>query len=647
MCGIVGVLAPPGGRVSDDVIQRMGETLRHRGPDSGGEWLEDDACVGLGHRRLSILDLSPAGRQPMRSPRGRFVVTYNGEVYNFAEIRKGLERTGFLEFRGHSDTEVIAAAFECWGIEEALQRFVGMFALAVWDRQTRKLYLIRDRLGIKPLYYGVADGWLFFASELKALLAHPRCPREVSSAALASYLRYGYVPTPQSMLANVWKVPPGHVVVCAPGGEPVPTAFWTLRDVVDEGLRHPFSGSETDAIDELSRLLREAVQLRMIADVPLGAFLSGGIDSSTVVALMQSQSVRPIRTFSIGFEEPAYDEAEHAAAIARHLGTHHSELYVTPLDARDLLPQLPVISDEPFADVSQMPTYFVARLAREAVTVSLSGDGGDELFGGYTRYLTISRFWRTLSRIPTAGRRAGGFALARWTPRQWDTLFRAAGHFLPARWLPALPGAKVHKLATALRVQTLEELHTLLVSQSSAPWDLLNGGLRPDDPPRWAPVVPGLDDDVLRMMYLDTVTYLVDDILTKLDRASMAVSLEARVPMLDHRVVAFAWRLPRRLKVRGAFGKWILRELLYRHVPRELVDRPKRGFSVPIDAWLRGPLRPWAEELLAADRLRREGYFDADAVRRIWSAHVDGRVERGGALWTILMFQAWREHVGM
>lgn len=647
MCGITGFWQPEGTAATDlqSLACRMAQRLEHRGPDDRGEWVDEQAGIGLGFRRLAIVDLSPEGRQPMHSESGRYVIAFNGEVYNFGPLRCELEPLGH-RFRGGSDTEVILAAIEEWGLAGAVERFVGMFAIALWDRAERTLHLIRDRLGIKPLYYGWQGGTLLFGSELKALRAHPDFRTAIDRGALALFMRHSYVPTPYSIYRGLCKLPPGTILTLRSrleeDAEPVP--FWSAREVAEVGVGDPFGGSEAEAIDHLDALLREAVALRMIADVPLGAFLSGGIDSSTVVALMQAQSDRPVKTFTIGFREEGYNEAAHAAEVARHLGTDHTELYVTPEEARSVIPKLPAMFDEPFADSSQIPTFLVSELARRQVTVSLSGDGGDELFGGYNRYFWGRAIWRRIGPIPAAVRAFGAKGLTAISPASWDRQFARLGPLLPARARQRLPGDKLHKLAEVLAVDNAEELYQGLISHWKRPEDLVLGACEPEtaitDRSRWA-TLPGFAQ---RMMYLDLVTYLPDDILTKVDRASMAISLEARVPLLDHRVVAFAARVPLSMKIKQGQGKWLLRQVLYRYVPRELIERPKMGFGVPIDAWLRGPLREWAESLLEERRLREEGFFDPGPIRQKWAEHLSGTRNWQYHLWDVLQFQAWSEY---
>ena len=658
MCGLAGLVDPQGrldAATLGHIARDMADTLHHRGPDDHGVWTDAQAGVALGHRRLSIIDLSAAGHQPMASHDRRYVVAYNGEIYNFQDLRATLEGLGH-PFRGHSDTEVLLAAVVEWGPMEALKRCNGMFALALWDRTQRTLILARDRLGEKPLYFGWAGSVFLFASELKALRATPGFASEVDRGALALLLRHNYVPAPYTIHRGVYKLPPATMLrvtgdICAadPGLADLETRFepyWSAREVAEAGAADPFRGSEEEAVEALDACLREAVASRMVADVPLGAFLSGGFDSSTVVALMQAQSDRAVRTFSIGFHEAGYDEAQHAKAVAEHLGTDHTELYVTPDEARAVIPRLPALYDEPFADSSQIPTFLVSQLARQHVTVSLSGDGGDELFGGYNRYFWAEDLWQNFGRLPAPARRGLAAGLSHLSPETWQWIFDRLGPVLPARLRQPRAGEKVHKLAGILGAHGQEALYYGLLSHWTAPARVVRDAAEPatilTDPPRWAEV----GGFTPRMMYLDMVTYLPDDILTKVDRASMAVSLEARVPLLDHRVVEFAWRLPLSLKVRDGQGKWALRRVLDRYVPRALTERPKMGFGVPIDHWLRGPLRDWAEALLDANRLRREGFFEPEPVRELWSEHLSGQGNWQYHLWDVLVFQAWHEAQG-
>ena len=624
-------------------VRSMVAAIRYRGPDDSGVWCDERAGIGLGHARLSILDLSPEGHQPMVSVSGRYVIVFNGEVYNFAELRSELEIVG-QKFRGHSDTEIMLAAFEEWGIEKAVPRFVGMFAFALWDRHTRTLTLGRDRLGEKPLYYGWQGETLLFGSELKALRAHPAFMAEVDRNALALLLRHNYIPAPYSIYQGISKLLPGCLLtVSLSQRNPRIAPYWSGKQAIEAGVTHPFEGSESTAVSALEALLKDAVGQQMVADVPLGAFLSGGVDSSTVVALMQAQSSRPVKTFTVGFHEEGYDEAPHAKSVARHLGTEHTELYVMPKEAMSVIPRLPVLYDEPFSDSSQIPTFLVSELARRHVTVSLSGDGGDELFGGYNRYFWATNIWRRVGWAPQPMRSALAGALMALPPSAWNGVFMSLSRFLPVGWRYANPGDKLHKLAEVLAVRTPEEIYLGLVSHWKQPTEVVRGSHEPPtvltDPARWA----DLPDFEQRMMYLDQMTYLPDDILTKVDRAAMGVSLETRVPFLDHRVVEFAWSLPLSMKIRHGQGKWLLRQVLYRHVPKELMERPKMGFGVPIDMWLRGPLKGWAEELLDEARLQREGYFNPRPIRRKWAEHLTGRRNWSYYLWDVLMFQAWLE----
>ncbi|HEX5818292.1 MAG TPA: asparagine synthase (glutamine-hydrolyzing) [Gemmatimonadales bacterium] len=646
MCGIVGVLGPS--HVDEAVLQSMCRAVHHRGPDDSGTWLDGEAGVGLGHARLSILDLSCAGHQPMLSAGGRYAMVFNGEIYNHLELRAEIaRRAGAIAWRGHSDTETLLAAIEVWGLEATLVRAVGMFAIALWDRERRTLALARDRLGEKPLYYGWQGGVLLFASELKAITGHPAFRRRIDRGALALLLRHDYIPAPWSIYEGIRKLAPGTVVTLSLADrEPAPRPYWSVHDVVEAGLAHPFEGSPEEAVEQLDRHLREAVKAQMLADVPLGAFLSGGVDSSTIVALMQQQSSRPVRTFTIGFHEARYNEAVHAAAVAKHLGTDHTELYVSPREALDVIPNLPSIYCEPFADSSQIPTILVSRLARQSVTVSLSGDAGDELFGGYQRYDIADAMWRRLATVPAPMRHAVASALTAVPTGAWNALLRPVRGALPAT-MATDPGDRLHRGADVLRAHGPEDIYRRLVSLWHDPASVVLGATEPPtaltDRSRW----PATDGFRHWMMATDLVSYLPDDILVKVDRAAMSVSLETRVPLLDHRVVEFAWRLPLTYKVRDGVGKWPLRQVLHRYVPRELIERPKMGFGVPIDEWLRGPLRDWADDLLDEARLRREGFFAPGPIRAIWEAHRAGHRSHHYQLWTVLMFQAWlAEHGG-
>jgi len=643
MCGFVGFWGYlPNLKDSIQAIAgQMTNSIIHRGPDDAGVWVDEKCGLALAHRRLSILDLSPAGHQPMASPCGRFVLVYNGEIYNHLDLRRELEAEGgAFDWRGHSDTETLLAGLRHWGIERCLQKLNGMFAFALWDRREQLLYLARDRMGEKPLYYGRSGDVFLFGSELKALAAHPDWNAEINRDALALYMRHNYVPAPWSIYKNISKLSPAHFVVISGGGRNIgkPHCYWDLAKIAEQG-QAVATGSAEGLIDELDALLRDAVGRRMMADVPLGTFLSGGYDSTTVAALMQAQSERPIKTFTIGFHEEGYNEAVHARAVAAHLGTEHTELYVTPSEAMDVIPKLAHIYDEPFSDSSQIPTYLVSKLARQHVTVSLSGDGGDELFYGYRRYFKAEHIWRKISRLPISMRSALGSALAHAPAR---TIEKIMG-ILPRRLRINHFADRLPDLVEILAHPSGEGLYRELVSHNKNPAQLVLGSSEPlsiFNQPDQLPRLPGLPE---QMMYLDMMTYLPDDILTKVDRASMAVSLEARVPLLDHRLVEFAWRVPTEFKYREGQGKWLLRQVLYRYVPKELMERPKMGFGVPIEHWLRGPLREWAEALLDERRLRDEGFFDAAPIRKMWHEHLSGKGDWHYYLWDVLMFQAWLE----
>ncbi|MCZ4282361.1 asparagine synthase (glutamine-hydrolyzing) [Kiloniella laminariae] len=642
MCGIAGFLENAADR-SDEGLSRlamaMANALLHRGPDSGDAWAEASTGIALSHRRLAIVDLSSAGAQPMVSACGRYVLAYNGEVYNHNDIRPELEENG-IKFRGHSDTEVILEGCARWGIKATVRKLIGMFAFALWDRHERRLTLVRDRLGIKPLYWAQTSKSFLFGSELKALRSHPDCPGEINRNSVAGFLRHNYIGGANSIYQGVNKLEPGWMLSVRAGEEPVLERYWSLDDVVAEAQAKPFTGSDTEAVDALHDLLMDATGRRMMADVPLGAFLSGGIDSSTVVALMQAQSERAVKTFSIGFNEEGYNEARHAAEVARHLKTDHTELYVSPSEARDVIPQLPFYFDEPFSDSSQIPTYLVSKMTRGHVTVALSGDGGDELFGGYTRYFTAEKYGRSLFGQPQALRNLEAYAIRSLSPSTWDSL----SNIIPASRRPSLFGDKLYKLANLLNGER-DDFYRGLISHWHNPDDLVIGGVEPRGLVWDEAVKQRVPDFIDRMQYLDTMTYLPDDILTKVDRASMAVSLEARVPLLDHRVVDFAWRLPRHMKIRNGQGKWLLRQVLYKYVPKEMVERPKMGFGVPIDAWLRGPLREWAEELLSPAALQSTGLLESAPVQKKWQEHLSGRRNWQYLLWDVLMLQAWHhEH---
>jgi asparagine synthase (glutamine-hydrolysing) len=622
---------------------RMSATLAHRGPDDAGNWSDPNGEVGFGSQRLAIIDVSPLGHQPMTSADGRYTIAYNGEAYNFEAIRAELQAAG-RTFRGHSDTEVIVEALSQWGVEATIPRFWGMFAYGIWDAKERQLHLVRDRLGKKPLYYGWQDGTLLFGSELKALRAHPAFHAPVDRDALTAYLRFCYVPSPRSIHVGIHKLPPATWITFGPdrpGELPEPRSYWDPVAIADAGQRDRSEYTDEEAVDALDTLLGDAVRLRMISDVPLGAFLSGGIDSSTVVALMQAQSSRPVRTFTIGYDNAQYDESVAAKAVAAHLGTDHTELQVTPAEMQAVIPRLPDLYDEPFADASQIPTFLVSELARRSVTVALSGDGGDEVFGGYNRYVTGMRTWKRLSRVPQPARRGAVKVVEGIRPRTWDRAGRIIDKVLPSGRRGFVSGNRVHKLASVLALGSVDEMYTRLVSTWPEPGGLVIGGVEPPLP--FKSIRSGIVEPAERMMLFDLIGYLPDDILAKVDRASMGASLEARAPLLDHRVVEFAWRLPLSQRIRGGEGKWLLRRVLDRHVPKPLIDRPKQGFGIPIDRWLRGPLREWATDLLSESRLKREGYFDPKPITAALQDHLEGRRNVQYPLWVVLMFEAWLE----
>lgn len=639
MCGITGFWATDESvvRDADAVIATMATAVEHRGPDGAGTWTDPNLGVAIGHRRLAIIDLSTDGAQPMVSASGRYVLSFNGEIYNFRSLRRELESAGVTSFRGESDTEVLLEAIGRWGLLRAVEKTIGMFAFALWDRERRELSLVRDRLGIKPLYWGRSKGSFLFGSELASLCAFPGFERRVERTALTALMRYLYVPAPHAIFDGVRKLEPGHVLtVSGPNATVSSKAYWDPERVAETAARSTFRGTPQEAVNELGAVLGQAVSDRLVSDVPLGAFLSGGIDSSTVVALMQVHSNEPARTFSIGFEDAAYDESTHARQVADVLGTDHTELVMTARDCLDVIPDLPRFYDEPFADSSQIPTYLVSRLARQDVTVALSGDGGDELFGGYNRHIWGPRVWSVASRIPRAARRLAAASVRRVGHDRWERVFDMLGDRGPDVRLPA---DKLFKLAAVLPADSPSELYRQLVSQWKDPTSVVRNAV--ELPAR--SLGHRFGSVAEQMMLLDAQTYLPDDILTKVDRASMAVSLEARVPILDHRVFEFAWSLPLDYKIRGGQTKWVLRELLARHVPRELFERPKMGFGVPIDRWLRGELRDWAENLLDPTRLRDSGHFHPDVVREAWNDHITGRRARHHELWPILMFEAWRD----
>jgi asparagine synthase (glutamine-hydrolysing) len=699
MCGFSGFITSDCRILTEAeaTVNGMAKALKHRGPDDAGAWFDVTSGIALGFRRLSILDLSSAGYQPMISASGRFVMTFNGEIYNHKELRNLLNISQSNKFNhtwnGHSDSETLLACFEKWGLEKTLQKTVGMFAIALWDTQACTLHLARDRFGEKPLYYGwtISEGAntstaFVFGSELKALRAYPGFDNQISREALSLYMRFTYVPAPYSIYQNIFKLEPGCLLsinsklsttfnvastesAYRPGSIQVPIVpkinlrppyardglsmqrWWSLASVVEDGLKCQISNEE-DAIDALEQRIKEAVRSQSLADVPLGAFLSGGVDSSCIVATMQTQTSNPIKTFTVGFEEAGFDESPYARSVAKHLGTDHNEIFVSAKQAQQVIVELPNMYDEPFADSSQIPTNLVCKAARLQVKVALSGDAGDELFGGYNRYFWGPRIWSKLAWLPYPARLALGAAIRAIPPSNWDALIQPFNALVPESRKFSSAGDRVHKLAARLvTVRNLDELYKSLVSEWQDPARVVKGSvcvlgaqlLEPES--KLSDPLPsfGVEHPQLRMMYRDCISYLPDDILCKVDRAAMSVSLETRMPFLDHRVVELAWQLPMNMKIRDGQGKWALRQVLYKYVPKELIDRPKAGFAIPIGQWLRGPLREWAEELINEKRLEVEGYFYSKPIREKWTQHLSGRYDHTPSLWTVLMFQSWLE----
>lgn len=642
MCGIVGVLSSKSNDL-ESIAREMTQTLHHRGPDDQGIWLDKKADIALGHARLSILDLTSAGHQPMISASERFVIAFNGEIYNHLHLRKEIEQLKFYSWKGHSDTETLLAGFELWGFEATLKKAVGMFAISLWDTKERVLYLARDRMGEKPLYYGFQNNVFMFASELKALKAHPAFESTINRDAIALQMRHSYIPEPHSIYQGIFKLIPGHFLKLDSNTNEIKiTAYWTLNETVKEGNDNPYTANSAEAILNIEKVLKEAVQSQMLSDVPLGAFLSGGIDSSLVTALMQSQSNTPIKTFTIGFHEEGYNEAEFAKTVARHLKTDHTELYVTDKEALDVVPLLPSLYDEPFSDSSQIPTFLVSQMTKQHVTVALSGDGADELFGGYNRYFWADKIWKKIGFLPHSVRSNIAHLLTLPSPDTLNNQFSSISHYLPRRYRYKNFGDKLHKLAEILALSSKEETYLSLISHWKSPQDIVVGANEPSAVLNKLIEKKELDF-ISQMMYADAVSYLPGDILTKVDRAAMGVSLETRAPFLDHRVVEAAWKLPFSMKIQGDQGKWILRQILYKYVPKEMIERPKMGFGAPIDSWLRGPLKEWAEALLDEDQLKREGFLNPAPIRQKWEEHLSKKRNWQYHLWNVLMFQAWLE----
>jgi asparagine synthase (glutamine-hydrolysing) len=648
MCGITGFLGDNRLRREEAlvVLQGMTDAIRHRGPDADGFWQNPDGRVNFGHRRLSILDLSPTGEQPMVSPDGQQVLIFNGEIYNFPELRTELERAG-QQFQGTSDTEVLLHALSCWGAKETLPRLNGMFAFALWDERSRRLTLARDRFGEKPLYYAWHNETFLFGSELKALMRHPGFRREIDPTSVERLVNFGYIGAPQTIFVNVQKLRGGTFLDVSPGQEPSsPQAYWDPRTMLAARGRISSELGDEEIIDHLDGVLRQAVKQRMVADVPLGAFLSGGIDSSTVVALMQAQSTRPVKTFTIGFWESDYNEAKDAAKVARHLQTEHHELYLTSKECINTILNLAEIYDEPFGDSSQIPTTLVSQFTRRHVKVALSGDAGDEFFGGYNRYFWSERLWNRFQRVPRGLRVLGRDVIKSVDAQAWERMVGLGNHLVPRRFRVRGGGDKMQKLARILEAASPEEIYLELVSNPQwAESVCKNAGSLESPFASWKDCTASLGN-IERMMFLDQMTYMTDDILCKVDRASMSASLEARVPFLDNQLTEFAWSLPAAYKIRGGVGKWPLRQILKRYLPEELFDRPKMGFAIPVGDWLRGPLREWAEDALSEKRLNEAGFFNTEIVRARWTEHVTGVRNNQHALWGILIFQDWVKKYG-
>jgi len=643
MCGFAGFWDKIDQEHALDLLNQMADQIFHRGPDDEGLWFDEIAGVGLAHRRLSILDLSAAGHQPMESFTRRFVIIFNGEIYNHLDIRSELNAIWPQKWNGHSDTETLLSGFETWGVESTIKKCIGMFAFAVWDKNLKELTLGRDRLGEKPLYYGWVNGVFLFGSELKALKQHPKFNPSIDRNAITLLLRYSYIPAPYSIYEGIFKLEPGCILtINNENGSIEKQCYWNGKDIIIQGIENRFKGSAQDAVVNLESILMNAIGQQMISDVPLGAFLSGGVDSSTIVALMQAKSNQTVKTFSIGFYESAYNEAEHARAVAKHLGTDHFDLYVTSQDALEVIPKLPIMYDEPFSDSSQIPTYLVSKIARQKVTVSLSGDAGDELFGGYSRYQRANRIWNKIHNIPMLLKELSTSSINAISPHLLNTLLSPFDRIASGSGRPINLADKLLKAVEVLKSDdSIEFYHRAFMSHNLKPENWVLGAKEPTTFFNQKSAQPIIGEYIEQMMAIDMLTYLPGDILTKVDRAAMSVSLETRVPLLDHRVVEFAWTLPLEYKIRNGVDKWVLREVLYKYVPKSLIERPKMGFGVPIDSWLRGPLKDWAESLLEYNRLNEEGFFNAKLVRQKWEEHITGKRNWQYQLWDVLMFQAW------
>ena len=651
MCGIVGFLNSSN-NYSDQqlcgIITKMSCALKHRGPDDKGIWVDAKTGLALGHRRLAILDLTKDGRQPMVSYGGRYCLIFNGEIYNFQKLRDELNKSNAaIRWRGNSDTEVLLESIEFWGLEATVKKCIGMFAFALWDKEKKLLHLVRDRIGIKPLYYGWANDLFLFASELKPFHFHPDFEKEIDRNSLALLLQYNFIPAPFSIYKNVYKLQPGTILTLDfqkdSKGILNLKRYWSLDQVVEQGLLNPFQESEAKIAENLEKLLRDSIGLRMISDVPLGAFLSGGIDSSLIVALMQDLADYPVQTFTIGFSEYEYNEAYEAKKIAQHLGTSHAELYVSPNQALDVIPKLPYLFDEPFADSSQVPMYLISEFTRKKVGVSLSGDGGDELFGGYNRYVWGNWAWSSIKNMPLWLRQLIAKGIRGLSPLSWDRIFKNLDYILPDSYKFRNPGYKLQKFMELLEKNNPKDLYEVMISNWKEPGDLVRDAFQTPDLIKGGKLWERISDFKHQMMYMDTLYCLPDDILTKVDRASMGVGLEARVPLLDHRVVEYAWQIPIEINFQKGANKKILRKILYKYVPRNLIERPKMGFSIPIDEWLRGSMRDWAENLLSEERLLREGFLNPVPIRQKWKEHLSGKRNWQSSLWSVLMFQGWLE----